>query len=335
MDDMRRIATEEAFGVQEQFDAMRDVVAAASGYHPDLWLWNKTLSGGVIHDRLLDLDGERLEIMDKAGIDLQLLSLTSTGVQMLEPEVAAEVSIAANDQLAAAIDRHPGRYAGLATVPPQNPGAAVKEIERAIGMLGLSGIVINSHTNGEFLCEPHYAPILEAIEAHNVPLYIHPRSPGPQHRDAYREDQLEHAILGYAAETCLHALRLITGGVFDDFPKLNVVLGHMGEGIPYWLYRIDYMHEMTARMGMKRRVLKRKPSEYFHDHFTITTSGVNWNPPLEYNVGVLGADKVMFAVDYPYQETFEAVDWMNNVPMADDIKRAVFSGNAERIFGID
>jgi 5-carboxyvanillate decarboxylase len=330
--EFRRIATEEAFGVPEQFAAMRKVVAQASDYHPDLYLWNMTLSGGVIHDRLLDLDGERLDIMNRAGIDMQLLSLTSTGVQMLDPDTAAGVAISANDQLADAIRRHPTRYAGLATVPPQNPDAAVREVERAIGELGLNGVVINSHTDGEYLSEPRYRPILEAIEAHRVPLYVHPRCPGPLHAAAYKADQLEHAILGYAAETCLHAVRLITGGVFDDFPDLTVVLGHMGEGIPYWLYRLDYMHEMTGHMGMKRRKLERKPSEYFHDNFAITTSGVNWTPPLEYNLSVLGRDKVMFAVDYPYQETFEAVGWLNEAPISEETKQMVFAGNAERIF---
>jgi 2,3-dihydroxybenzoate decarboxylase len=331
----RRIPTEEAFAVPEQMDAMRKVVAEASDYHPDLYLWSITLGGGVIHDRLLDLDGERINIMDKAGIDMQLLSLTSTGVQMMDADTANAVARTANDQLADAIGRHPGRYAGLATVAPQSPQAAAKEVDRAISELNLNGIVINSHTDGEFLSEEKYWPILEAIEARRAALYIHPRCPGPLHAAAYREDHLEFATWGYAAETGLHALRLITGGVFDQFPKLNVVLGHMGEGIPYWFYRIDDRIEMEVKMGMRDRPFNRKPSEYFRDHFAITTSGVNWNPPLEYCVSVLGADKVMFAVDYPYQETFEAVDWMNAAPIPDEDKKKIFSANAERIFKIE
>jgi len=330
----RRISTEEAFGVPEQFDAMRKVVAEASEYNADLYLWNMTLSGNQIHDRLLDLDEERIDIMDKAGLDMQVLSLTSTGVQMLDPDTAAAVAIAANDRLAEAIARHPTRYAGLATVPPQNPAAAVAEVERAIDTLNLNGVVINSHTDGEFLSEEKYWPILEAVEDKGVPLYIHPRGPGPLHEAVYRQDQLEHAIWGYHAETGLHGLRLITGGVFDEFPRLQVVLGHMGEGISYWLYRIDYMHDMTGKMGFERRQLRRKPSEYFLENFAITTSGVNWNPPLEYNIGVMGADKIMFAVDYPYQETFEAVNWMNEAPLSDADRKLVFAENAVRIFGI-
>ena len=330
----RRIPTEEAFAVPEQFDAMRKVLADTSDYHPDLYLWSRTLAGGILHDRLLDLDGERIDIMDQAGIDMQLLSLTSTGVQMMDPDTGTAVARIANDRLADTIDRHPDRFAGLATVAPQNPAGAVTEVERAIKELNLNGIIINSHTNGEFLSDEKYWPILEAIEAVKAPLYIHPRCPGPLHAAAYRDDHLEFATWGYAAETGLHALRLITGGVFDQFPNLTVVLGHMGEGIPYWFYRIDNRYEMEVTMGLKHRKLKRRPTEYFRDNFAITTSGVNWNPPLEYCVSVLGADKVMFAVDYPYQETTEAVDWMNAAPLSDEDKRLVFSTNAERIFGI-
>ena len=330
----RRIPTEEAFAVPEQFDAMRKVLADTSDYHPDLYLWSRTLAGGILHDRLLDLDGERIDIMDQAGIDMQLLSLTSTGVQMMDPDTGTAVARIANDRLADTIDRHPDRFAGLATVAPQNPAGAVTEVERAIKELNLNGIIINSHTNGEFLSDEKYWPILEAIEAVKAPLYIHPRCPGPLHAAAYRDDHLEFATWGYAAETGLHALRLITGGVFDRFPNLTVVLGHMGEGIPYWFYRIDNRYEMEVTMGLKHRKLKRRPTEYFRDNFAITTSGVNWNPPLEYCVSVLGADKVMFAVDYPYQETTEAVDWMNGAPLSDEDKRLVFSTNAEHIFGI-
>lgn len=335
LNSFRRIPTEEAFAVPEQMDAMRKVVANASEYHPDLYLWSIMLSGGPLHDRLLDLEGERLEIMAQAGIDMQLLSLTSTGVQMLDIDTAIAVAAIANDRLAEVIKNHPGRFAGLATIPPQAPDSAVKELERALNKLKLNGIVINSHTDGEFLSERKYWPILEAAEALNAPIYIHPRSPGPLHAAAYRADHLEHAIWGYAAETGLHGLRLITGGVFDQFPNLKIVLGHMGEGIPYWLYRIDYMHRVTAGFpDMNRAKLKRKPSEYVLDNFAITTSGVNWNPPLQYCVSVLGPDKVMFAVDYPYQETFEAVNWMNDAPISDEHKRLIFGANAERVFCI-
>jgi predicted TIM-barrel fold metal-dependent hydrolase len=332
---LRILPTEEAFAIPEQMAEMRKVVDGwSSGYDPDLFLWDKMLRGGPLTRRLLDLEEERIAIMDECGVAMQLLSLTSTGVQMLAPDTAVAVARIANDRLAEVIGRHPTRFAGLATVAPQDPARAVKELERAITTLGLNGLVINSHTDGEYLSDRKYWPILEAAAALDAPLYIHPRSPTPLMAAAYREDHLEHAIWGYQAETGLHGLRLITSGVFDAFPNLKVILGHMGEGIPYWFYRIDYMHELTKSLDMVRADLKQKPSDYFRQNFAITTSGVNWDPPLKFNLDVLGPDNVMFAVDYPYQETGEAVDWLRNADIPADVKAKVASGNAERIFKI-
>ena len=332
---LRIIPAEEAFAVPEQMAEMRKVVENWSGgYDPDIFLWEKMLSGSPLTRRLLDLDGERIQIMDEAGIAMQLLSLTSTGVQMFDPDTAVAVAEVANDRLAELIGRFPTRFAGLATVAPQDPARAVKELERSINTLGLNGLVINSHTNGEYLSDRKYWPILEAAAELGAPLYIHPRSPTPLMAPAYREDHLEHAIWGYQAETGLHGLRLITSGVFDAFPKLKVILGHMGEGIPYWFYRIDWMHDMTKSLDMVRAELQMKPSDYFRRNFAITTSGVNWDPPLKYNLDVLGADNVMFAVDYPYQETHESVNWLRALDLPADVKAKVAGGNAERIFKI-
>ena len=264
---------------------------------------------------------------------MHILSLTSTGVQMLDADKGTALATLANDLLAEAIRRHPDRYAGLATVAPQDPARAVKELERAINKLKLNGVIINSHTNDEYLSERKYWPILEAAAALNAPLYLHPRAPRPAMAAAYRTDQLEHAIWGYQAETGLHALRLITSGVFDHFPNLKIMLGHMGEAIPYWLYRIDYMHRATSTR-MERPKLKQVPSEYFKQNFMITTSGVNWHPVLQFCISVLGADKIMFAIDYPYQDTEGAVEFMNTAPISDGDKEKIYHGNAERIFRI-
>jgi predicted TIM-barrel fold metal-dependent hydrolase len=329
---IRIIAVEEAFAIPEQLDAMRKIAAETNEYDADLFLWRYTLAGGVLHDRLLDLDDERIRIMDQAGIDMQVLLLTSTGVQMFEPDQAVEIASIANDRLAEAIARHPTRFAGLATVAPQDPARAVKEIERAVTKLKLNGVVINSHTNGEYLSERKYWPILEAAAELGAPIYIHPRAPGPNYAAVFRTDHLEHAIWGYQAETGLHGLRLITGGVFDQFPKLKIVLGHMGEGIPYWLYRIDYCH--GGRPPMERPKLKQKPSDYFKQNFVITTSGVNWSPPLEFCISVLGAENVMFAVDYPYQETMEAVQFLRSAPISEENRAKIAYENAVRVFGI-
>jgi 5-carboxyvanillate decarboxylase len=327
----RRIATEEAFATKEQLEAMREVVAKKSAYDGDTFLRRISLNGGPWTDRLLDVGQERLSIMDEHGVDMHVLSLTSTGVQMLDAETAVRVASIANDHLADAIGRHPTRFAGLGALAPQDPARAAKEMERAINTLKLNGFIINSHTNGEFLSDPKYWPILEAAEALQRPIYIHPRCANPAMASAYETDHLEHAIWGYQAETGLHGLRLITGGIFDRFPKLEIVLGHMGEGIPYWFYRIDYMYEKTFDM-MQRRKLALKPSEYFKRNFYITTSGVNWEPPLKFNIEVLGADRVIFAIDYPYQETGEAVRFLDAAAIDPADKAKIFQHNAERVF---
>jgi 5-carboxyvanillate decarboxylase len=329
----RRIATEEAFAIPEQMDAMREVVAKATAYDPDLFLWNRTLAGGTLYSRLLDLEDERLRIMDQDGVAMHLLSLTSTGVQMLDADKGTALATLANDRLAEVIRRHPDRFAGLATVAPQDPARAAKEADRAIHKLKLNGVIINSHTNGEYLSEQKYWPLLEAIAALNVPLYIHPRAPVPAMAAPYRMNHLEHAIWGYQAETGLHGLQLIVSGVFDRIPNLKIVLGHMGEAIPYWLYRIDDRFQRSIPRG-DRPKLKQRPSDYFKQNFMITTSGVNWHPVLQFCISVLGAGNVMWAIDYPYQDSPEAVEFMNTAPISEEDKEKIFHRNAERVFGI-
>ena len=330
----RRIATEEAFAIPEQMEAQRELVANTQEYDPDLFLWKvQTDPNGPVHNRLIDLYEMRMQEMDKYDVDMHLLALTSTGVQMMDADRAVAVAEIGNDRLHEAIQRHPDRFTGLATIAVQDPPRAVKEIERAIKKLKLNGIMINSHTNGEYLSEQKYWPILEAIEDLNVALYIHPRAPIPLMAKAYRTDHLEHAIWGYQAETGLHGLRLITGAVFDQFPKLQVVLGHMGEGIPYWLYRLDFMYG-RVKIDFGRRKLKLTPSEYFKRNFYITTSGMNWEPTLKFCIEAMGADRIMWAIDYPYQDHPDAVEFMDAARISEKDKQAIYHGNAERVFKI-
>ena len=327
---IRRIATEEAFATPQQLDAIRSLMARTQGYDPDVWLGDMQTQG-LISDRLLDLDGERLTIMDQSNIDMAVLAMTSTGVQQFEVEEAARIAENGNDLLAEAIKRHPTRFAGLATIPVQDPKRAVKELERAITKLRLNGVMINSHTNGEYLDEDKYWPILEAAAGLDATVYIHPRAPSPAMREPYRRYRLEHAIWGYAVEVGLHTVKLLMSGVFDKYPNLRIVIGHMGENVPYALYRMDWMH---GRFASDRPKLKLTPSEYFKRNFTITTSGVNWLQALEFCIKVLGADNIMWAVDYPYQETVEATQWLNDAQISDDDKAKIFHKNAERLFKI-
>jgi 5-carboxyvanillate decarboxylase len=330
----RRIATEEAFSIPEQMDAQRKLVAETEEYDPDLFLWKiQTDPSGPVHNKLIDLYDLRLRTMDEYDVDMHVLGLTSTGVQMMDPDKGTAVATIANDRLHDAVQKYPDRFAGLGTFAPQDPARAVKEIERVMTKLKLNGLIINSHTNGEYLSERKYWPILEAIEGLNAPLYIHPRSPIPLMAKAYRTDHLEHAIWGYAAETGLHGLRLITGAIFDQFPKLQIVLGHMGEGIPYWFYRLDFMHGQV-RIGFDRPKLKLTPSEYFKRNFYITTSGMNWEPTLKYCIEVMGADRIMWAIDYPYQDHPDAVEFMDAARISEKDKHKIYHENAERVFKI-
>ena len=330
----RLIATEEAFATPEQAKFFRG--AAASEWHdPDVNMWRSFLTNEPLLRRLLDLEQERLGIMDQFGVDMHLLSLTAPGVQLLDADAATALAASANDYLAETIKKHPTRYTGLASFAPQDPQRAAKEIERAIKDLKLNGLIVNSHTNGEYLDDPKFWPIFEAATSLDAALYIHPRNL-PEHVDDILNAavNLDGAIWGFQMETGLHAMRLIVGGVFDRFPKLKIVLGHMGEALPYWLYRIDYMYDVYTSRGRDAHKIQRKPSEYVKDNFLITTSGVNSHAVLQYCHSVLGPDNIMFAIDYPYQETEGAVTFMNSAPLPEQDLEKITHGNAEKIFHI-
>ncbi len=199
--------------------------------------------------------------------------------------------------------------------------------------LKLHGVVINSHTRSEYLDEQKFWPIFEAAEGLGAAIYIHPRSPSALMARAYQKYGLATGIYGFQAETGLHGIRLICSGVFDRFPDLRIVLGHLGEGIPFWLWRVDYMHPVSSSHHTRPR-LALKPSEYFKRNFMITTSGMNWHPALRVCIEAVGADNIMWAIDYPYQLTEGAVEFMNDAPISDDDKHKIFQRNAERVFGI-
>jgi 5-carboxyvanillate decarboxylase len=330
----RRIATEEAFAIPEQFEGYR-ALGRSTWSSPDVVFWYRILRArdNPLIDPLLDVDELRLADMDRSGVDVQLLLLTSPGVQVFDADTATDLAALANDRLAEAIARHPDRFAGLATFAPQDPQRAAREMERASHDLGLNGFVVNSHTDGEYLDQEKFWPILEAAEGLDAPIYIHPRPLPETAIGPYLDQELWAGIWGYAAETGLHALRLITSGVFDRFPKLKIVLGHMGEGLPYFVYRLDYMSRILRQIGSQKHY-ELDPSEYLRRNFLITTSGMNHHPPLELCLKVLGADNIMWAIDYPYQQTPECVEFMDSAPIGREDRDKIYAGNAERVFGI-
>ena len=290
-----------------------------------------------LYRRIQDLDEERLRDMDSMGIDMQLLMLTAPGVQAFDPATGSALARDCNDRLAATIKRHPTRFDGLAAVAPQDPKGAAREAERAVRELGLRGVVINSHTQGEYLDDPKYDELFATLEALQVPLYIHPNSPSPQMVQPFLPRALDAAIFGFACETGLHVLRLIVSGVFDRFPKLQVVLGHLGEGLPYWLYRIDFMHAGIVRSNRSpgAQPLQRKPSEVLRQNFHYTTSGMCWEPAVLFVHQLMGADRVMYAMDYPYQFVADEVTAMDTLPISAADKALFFEGNARRVFKLD
>jgi 5-carboxyvanillate decarboxylase len=336
----RRIATEEAFLTKDVLAAYMRLLDDKSFHDPgfrSLWGFygtHKSERAVQINERLQDLGDRRIHDMDVTGIDHQIIALTAPGVQVFDPATASSLAIDANDQLAEACRKHPTRYTGMAAVAPHDPANAVKEMERAVRKLGFKAVIVNSHTLGHYLDEPQFAPVLEAAEALNVPIYLHPQTPPPNMIAPFLDAGLDGAVFGFGSETGLHMLRVITGGVFDRFPKLQFIIGHAGEALPFWLYRLDYMHTATVRSQRyaSMKPLKHLVSHYLRNNVYVTNSGVAWQPAIEFCQKVLGVDRVLYAMDYPYQYVADEVGFCDAMTISDADKKAFFQTNAERVF---
>lgn len=345
---IRKIATEEAFNIPEIADGIKEIVRKG-GNNLDLIVLKQIYDPAVVSvpantsvtnrdaatqgllQKLLDLDSIRIGDMDAHGVDMHVLSMTMPGVQIFPADDATRLATLANDRLSEAVKRHPSRYIGLACFAPQNVAAAVKEMDRSINKLHMNGFILNSHTGNEYLDNQKFWPILETAEALNAPLYLHPRAPSDGMAGPFREYRLEGAVWGYGVETATHILRMIFSGVFDRFPKLQVVIGHMGEALPFWLWRLDFMGAPGARAGRKNSL---KPSEYFKRNIYITTSGVEDPLALRFCIDKLGIDKIMWAIDYPYQPTGPAATFIETAPLTQTEREMIAYKNAERIFKI-
>lgn len=338
----KRIATEEAWAPADLIDTYRKMAARKSiDDSAFVALWARLGAAKQVgardrlHIRLADIGAERIHDMDASGIDMQILSLTAPGVQIFDSATASSLASTTNDQLAEAVRTYPTRFAGLAAAAPQDPKGAAREIERAVRKLGLKGVIINSHTRGEYLDDPKFWDIFEAADALNVPIYLHPQTPSPSMAAPYVEKGLEGAILGFGAEAGFHALALIRSGVFDRFPKLRILLGHGGEALPFWLFRIDYMNKQAPpRIRTGATKLNRQPSDYLRENFYVTTSGMAWAPVITFLQSVLGVDRVLYAMDYPYQYEPSEVTATDNVPISGMDKKKLFQTNAETVFSL-
>jgi uncharacterized protein len=284
---------------------------------------------------LADLGEGRLAAMDASGIDLQVISHTTPGVQHLDGATGVPLAREANDVLAAAVREHADRFAGFATLPTSDPAAAADELSRAVGELGFLGAMVNGHTGGRFLDDIDFAPLLERFERLDVPLYLHPTEPVPAVRETYYEGFeptvtwfLSAAAWGWHSETALHVLRMVLGGVFDRHPGLRVIVGHMGEMLPFMLQRID--DNLPSRVTG----LDRLPSEYILDHVVITTSGLFSVPPLRCALDVFGLERVLFSIDWPYAPNEEGRRLLEEAPLTADDLQLFAHGNAERVLGL-
>jgi uncharacterized protein len=294
-----------------------------------------TDAGGSLAADLLDLGERRLAAMDAAGIDLQVISHTTPGVQHLDADTAIPLARAANDALARAVAEHPDRFAGFATLPTSAPEAAADELERAVTELGFKGAMVNGHTNGRFLDDPAFDVLLARAARLGVPLYLHPAEPVPAVRDAYYEgfDRavswfLSAAAFGWHAETAIHVLRMVLGGVFDRHPELSLVIGHMGEILPFMLQRVD------DNLPPKVTGLDRLPSEYILRNVHITTSGLFSIPPLQCALMVFGVERVLFSVDWPYAGNDAGRRLLDTAPLSPGDLALIAHGNAERLLGL-
>lgn len=335
-----RIATEEAFATQEQFDAIMRQVREGRADKGTASLWgfygtSPSERTTFIRERLLDLGELRIGAMDESGIDKAVLAMTSPGVQTLfDVEEAKGIARRSNDILKAACEKYPDRFHGMIAVAPQDAEWSAEELKRGKEELGFHGVQVNSHTQGHYLDEPQFDPILRACAELNLPLYIHPQGPPDEMIGDMVGAGLDGAIFGFAVETSYHAMRLMTTGVFDRYPNLQLMLGHGCEGLPFMLYRLNYMHQAGLRSGRYPRL---KPLEhdlfhYMRNNVLATNSGLPFGPAIKTMIEVMGEDRVMYAMDYPYQYVPEEVRWMDDLDIPFEQKKKFFQTNAERWF---
>jgi uncharacterized protein len=282
-------------------------------------------------DQLCDLGERRIADMDAAGIDVQVLSLTAPGVDQLDATEAVKLAHDTNDILADAVRRHPSRFAGFATLPTASPETAADELDRMVREHSFKGAVINGHIRGRYLDDEFFWPILERAEALQVPLYLHP-TPPPQpvieasysgNYTAEVTDRLATAAWGWHIETAIHTLRLILSGAFDRYPRLQLVIGHLGEALPFMLPRID------RNLPMAVTKLHRPMGAYLRENLHYTISGFNFTSTFLDLFLEVGAHRIMFSADYPYGSMSQARKFLDQLPVSPADKERIAHGNAE------
>jgi predicted TIM-barrel fold metal-dependent hydrolase len=300
-----------------------------------------------VRARLSDVGAERIRLMDAAGIDVQVLSLVQPGVQILaddEAELAVAVSREVNDWLADAIAAYPTRFAGFATLPTQSPPHAADELQRSVRDLGFVGALINGHTNGRYLDDPTFDPLLARAASLGVPIYIHPTDPPEAVSDVYYAP-FGSALVptwGWPVETGTHLLRLICAGVFDRHPNLKIIVGHMGELLPYCFTRLNAGLTMAGwllaaesdNQDEPHPVMRNTVGYYLRRNVFITSSGVFDVPVFDCGRAMLGLDNLMFSVDYPFQDNFAAIEFLQRCDLSPDDRERFAHHTAEVLLGL-
>jgi 2,3-dihydroxybenzoate decarboxylase len=317
-----KIALEEHFALP---DTLADSTRYASGH-----------SWSLLEQQLLDLDDRRVSEMDAHGIAYALLSLNSPAIQAI-PDRSRAIAMArrANDVLAEAIARKPARLGGFAALPLQDPDAAAEELTRAVTELGLKGALANgfsqvgSSDDVVYYDHPAYEPFWRRVAELDVPFYLHPREPLPSREPIYEgHPWLLGPVWAFAAETAVHALRLMCSGLFDRHPRLTMILSHLGEGLPYNAWRIDHrLRKMPQGLPARRTI-----TEYLRSNVFLTTSGNFRTPTLMDAIAEVGTDRVLFSVDYPFEETADAAEWFDRAPIAERDRISIGRDNAVRLF---
>jgi predicted TIM-barrel fold metal-dependent hydrolase len=298
---------------------------------PDVWQQRST----AFEDVLCDMAERRLQVMDETGVDVHVLSLNVPGCEQFEPAEGARVARRSNDELAAVIARYPDRFVGLAALAPGEPGAP-DELERCVRELGFRGAKINSHIGNTYLDHERYWPLLERAEALGVPIFLHPIVPHGNMSEPY--SGLGWALvgpgLGFGHETAVSAMRVVLSGTFDRFPKLQFVLGHLGEGLYFWLYRLDFDFTKKWLSDEGKPKIQKRPSQYLRENFYVNTSGHFQPTSFAATLAEIGTGRMMFATDYPYEDTRQAIRMIEDASLSDDDKEKIFHGNAKRLLGI-
>jgi predicted TIM-barrel fold metal-dependent hydrolase len=323
------------------------VVALEEAFlHPRVWdLFPEPLQRKYqpVRARLSDVGAERIRLMDAAGIDVQVLSHVQPGVQLLadeQSELAIAVCQEVNDWLAEAVAAHPTRFAGFAMVPTQSPADAARELRRAVIELGLKGALINGHTNGRYLDDPSFEVLLDTAESLGVPIYIHPTDPPAPVTDVYYApfDSALVPTWGWPVETGTHLLRLICAGAFDRHPNLKIIVGHMGELIPFCFTRLNVGLTMAGWLGANdsgMTPMRNNVGYYLRRNVFITSSGVFDVPVFDCAKAMLGLDNLMFSVDYPFQDNFAATEFLRKCDLSPADRERFAHRTADELLGLD